>query len=278
MEMTDKKFGETFRKIRRKKGFKITSFKEVGLSKSTLSRFECGEQSLAVDRFYRGLKMMDVTVCEFMHIYFERGISEFQKIYDELYQAAGNMDFVKINDLHKKTRHPVLKIGIECLILDFNLNMKLSDPKEEILVEFLFENDEWGLFEFALLHLSIAQLSQKKIIAILNQFINEVTDYHKFSQYRFYIIQIILKGAFRLVYFNARNESQNFINEASKLVQPEDLFLLNVMHFVQGYYDWMFHDRKSATDKVSQVIEIFDTLGSRSWKKYFTALQQLYMK
>ncbi|WP_374286856.1 helix-turn-helix domain-containing protein [Lactococcus sp.] len=86
--MIDKQFGEAFKKARCKKGIKITSFKEIGLSKTALSRFERGEQSLDVDRFYYGLKLMDITFYEFEHTYLGKGLGGFEKQYIELYQAA----------------------------------------------------------------------------------------------------------------------------------------------------------------------------------------------
>ena len=107
--MIYKKYGETFLRLRKQKGFNLIFFEQLGISKSSLGKFERGESMLGFDKLTTALQVLSVTLGEYENLLndFELDIHELliQKIItahalnqpqkmSELYQEACEIDEV----------------------------------------------------------------------------------------------------------------------------------------------------------------------------------------
>ena len=102
-------YGETFRKLRKERGFTLKSVSENIISYSYLSKFENGTSDITLSNFIRLLERLNITLDEFLYFneaqipsyiqllnklvkpYAENNIKELMKYYDEerdLYQQT----------------------------------------------------------------------------------------------------------------------------------------------------------------------------------------------
>lgn len=66
--MIYKKYGETFLKLRKQKGFNLIYFEQLGISKSSLGKFERGESMLGFDKLTTALQVLSVTLGEYENL------------------------------------------------------------------------------------------------------------------------------------------------------------------------------------------------------------------
>ncbi|MDR0200321.1 MAG: helix-turn-helix domain-containing protein [Streptococcaceae bacterium] len=276
--MLDKNFGLVFKEIRKKRGFKLDSFASVPISKSTLSRFETGKTSLEVDKFYQALRFMDVPMAEVEQTYLAATRGSFKAIYDELYEAYYEMDVEKIRAFQKGFHEPVQKLAMKCLLLDFTANGQLTEEDEETLVDFFDEIENWTIYELSLLQFSVAQLNARDITNLLNNLHEDTKKLQTIRQYRRYIVQITLKGAFALAFQNNLKKAEQELDLAFDISDPDDLYLRNEIAFMRGYhlYKQGFPQKGHALAK--KAIQIFKDLQSDYAANYFEMLEKRFMK
>ncbi|MQW22865.1 MULTISPECIES: Rgg/GadR/MutR family transcriptional regulator [unclassified Lactococcus] len=268
----ENQINNAFKEIRKKLGFKQSSFVELGISKSSISRFERGETSLPVHQFYQALEFMDITFYEFNQTYLSYRNSEFKEMYDEIYDAYYSRDVLKIKKIMYKIKSPLLKIALKSLIYDFERGGKLTYLEREKLVDFIFSIETWGIFEFSILQFSIGQIDEKRIVKILKLMKEETSQFTSIRQYRRYIVQIFLKGIFILILLGDKNDSENFLKDIQKMTENDDLFLKNCILFMEGYYEYKFFNIELGRKKINECINIFDTLDCQDMSNFFKYL------
>ena len=96
-EKFSKEYGETFARLREQRHFLLTDFKAVGLSVSTLSRFENGEQILRYHQLDASLELMKIEVGEFE--YFTNGFES-----DYFIEICNQIEEANYQKNHKKLR------------------------------------------------------------------------------------------------------------------------------------------------------------------------------
>ncbi|MDR0200326.1 MAG: helix-turn-helix domain-containing protein [Streptococcaceae bacterium] len=276
--MNNSTFGLVFKELRKKRGFKLDSFEEIGLTRSTLSRFERGVNSLGVDQFYEALRFMDIPIAEVEQTYLASGRGSFKAIYDELYEAYYTMDVEKIKSFQKSFHEPLQKIAMKCLLLDFTAHGKLTEEEEEGLVDFFDAVEDWTVYEFSLLQFSIAQLHARNIANLLSQLHEDTAHFRHIRQYRRYIIQITLKGAFALMVQDKLKRAEKELDTALDFTDQDDLYLRNELFFMQGYLTYKKGFPQKGHQEVKQAIQTFENLGSTNAANYFKMLEKRFMK
>ncbi|MBW9297702.1 MAG: helix-turn-helix domain-containing protein [Pseudolactococcus raffinolactis] len=80
--MIYKKYGETFLRLRKQNGFNLIFFEQLGISKSSLGKFERGESMLGFDKLTTALQVLSVTLGEYENL-----LNDFELDIHELLRA-----------------------------------------------------------------------------------------------------------------------------------------------------------------------------------------------
>ncbi|MFC4653093.1 hypothetical protein ACFO26_09275 [Lactococcus nasutitermitis] len=147
-EKFSKEYGGTFARLREQRRFLLTDFKEVGLSVSTLSRFENGEQILRYHQLDAGLELMKIEVGEFE--YFTNGFESdyYIEICEQIEEANYRKNHEKLREIYKestKYNQRLISLAIK------NLLGELTALEKAEIRDELFEITEWSFFELSIL-------------------------------------------------------------------------------------------------------------------------------
>lgn len=275
--MINNKFGLVFRELRKKKGWTLSDFSEVAISQSALSRFEKGENSLDVDKFFAGLRLLDVSCAEFEQTYLGLTRGDFKSSYDALYEAYFSRDIAKVKAIQEAIKNPLQRLALKCLILDLEGIGTLRDEEEEELVDYFEKIEHWGIFEMSMLQFTIAQLKSRDVINVLEQFHKDTQGYTSICQYRRYLVSITNKGAFTLIFHERLMAAKRVLQSAWNFTKPDDLCLRNEINFAKAYYSFKLGDKSKGLDEADRVIKIFEYFKNKAEADYFTHLKETYL-
>lgn len=81
------RYGEVFKMLREERELKTSDFKEYGISKSTLEKFESGRGNLPFDKLDESLQMMNISLHEYNYL-LNDGINDyFIDVFEEIDNA-----------------------------------------------------------------------------------------------------------------------------------------------------------------------------------------------
>lgn len=179
-------YGETFRKLRKERGFTLKSVSENIISYSYLSKFENGTSDITLSNFIRLLERLNITLDEFLYFneaqipsyiqllnklvkpYAENNIKELMKYYDEE------------RDLYQQTNiyyHNCNRIMIAALIQDLDSNFNIDQVDINFYVDYLFNCSYWSTYEVSLFGNALSLFTEESLLLLVNEVKNRLNDY-----------------------------------------------------------------------------------------------------
>lgn len=276
----EKKYGLTFHRIRKQKGYKLTSFEEIGLSKSALSEFERGNSVPRFDKVVKALQLMGIPLYEFEQFVQYSNHEGIDKFFRELYPAYFGQEKAKIEDLMRKTSDKMLKISMKCLLLelDDDITKTITSSEQEFIIDYFENLQNWGIYELYILSSVIMQLPVREIIYLLKALREETQQQLGFIHYRMRIIQIAVKGAMKLIFSGQKEVSKELLDAAFNFTDPDDLFERNLVHFVRGFWCIHFGNKQEGYKKIDESLEIVKILSSIDIHDFLQSRVKKYLK
>lgn len=264
--MIYKKYGETFLKLRKQKGFNLIYFEQLGISKSSLGKFERGESMLGFDKLTTALQVLSVTLGEYENLLndFELDIHELliQKIItthalnqpqkmSELYQEACEIDEIYL----------ALAIKGEYDSLTFDELGALIDYFENIKV--------WRDIDLSTLYLSLKHLNAKEISYILDQFLidghvifNSLNYRTRFSHVAYHAVAILIAKGYKEL-------AQHTLAHVDSHHLKQTMFINNLRKLVEGYWIAVFEDSEQGNQQMDEALKRFDDLSDYKVSQYY---------
>ncbi|WHA09395.1 helix-turn-helix domain-containing protein [Enterococcus montenegrensis] len=154
--MTEKNYGETFRKIRKSKGFTVKEVTDGIVSPQFLNKFEKGDSKITVDNLTLLLNRIFISWKEFMQIHDGNTLDQLEKFsnvanqliyskkYYELDQLAKQFEKAYESDGFAKDLHLslIIKAGFY-----YNINKTISDQDIKSIRKHLQQIDNWYEYE-----------------------------------------------------------------------------------------------------------------------------------
>lgn len=154
--MTEKNYGETFRKIRKSKGFTVKEVTDGIVSPQFLNKFEKGDSKITVDNLTLLLNRIFMSWKEFMQIHDGNTLDQLEKFsnvanqliyskkYYELDQLAKQFEKAYESDGFAKDLHLslIIKAGFY-----YNINKTISDQDIKSIRKHLQQIDNWYEYE-----------------------------------------------------------------------------------------------------------------------------------
>lgn len=179
-------YGETFRNLRKERGFTLKAVSENIISYSYLSKFENGTSDITLSNFIRLLERLNITLDEFLYFneaqipsyvqflnklvkpYAENDISELMKYYDEefnLYQQT-NVSYHNCN-----------RIMIAALIKDLDLDFIIDQTDIDFYVDYLFNCSYWSTYEVSLFGNALFLFTEESLLLLVNEVKTRLNEY-----------------------------------------------------------------------------------------------------
>ncbi len=226
-------YGETFRKLRKERGFTLKSVSENIISYSYLSKFENGTSDITLSNFIRLLERLNITLDEFLYFneaqipsyiqllnklvkpYAENNIKELMKYYDEE------------RDLYQQTNiyyHNCNRIMIAALIQDLDSNFNIDQVDINFYVDYLFNCSYWSTYEVSLFGNALSLFTEESLLLLVNEVKNRLNDY-KVAQRNIRDLISLIENAC-LILLRKKN-----VKEAKKLSDFLDSYLSSRHYF-----------------------------------------------
>ncbi|MDR0200319.1 MAG: helix-turn-helix domain-containing protein [Streptococcaceae bacterium] len=271
-------FGQTFKKIRQQRGFKLENFEYLGITKSALSRFERGTNSLDIDRLYTALDAMNVPLYEYEQFLIDFTHGHFDETYQEIRQAYYAKDTQKLEKLRKSSHDYHLKLAIKGLLIEFGLEDDFTRDERDHLLELFYETDEWGIYELSILSCVLSHFSRKRITSLLTELGNRTINYHHILHYRRRVVRLFLTGALGLIKLGAKDESYEAIQNARVFTHEDNFYSLQLCYFFEGMWKAKFRAGDEGLNQIRQALSIFETLGTEERTQFFRDIANRYLK
>ncbi|WP_270253008.1 helix-turn-helix domain-containing protein [Lactococcus garvieae] len=271
----DPRYGSVFRRLRKKRGYSLSFFYQLGFSKSTLGSFERGESMMGFDRVLMCLYEMDIPLSEFEQLLNNYSIGYQEDMIIEIEKADLHHDKVRIMKIERELNemeYPLLALAAK------SRYKRLSQEELGDIISYLFESDNWGYFELTLIYFTIEQFRTKDMDSILTDFIDASPKILKNPQYRDRFIQISYRAIALLCERGDKTRADYFLKYTEKYVREHTLFLNNIRYFVQGLYVRCFIDKSKGVKQMKDSLSIFRTLEAASIARYYENYYQKYLQ
>ncbi|MFV0556824.1 MAG: hypothetical protein ACK5LM_06980 [Lactovum sp.] len=259
MKLKGKEIGGIFRRLRLERGYKIANFKEVGISASSICRFEIGKSVLSTNKFFLALEFMEISLSEFDYFYYND--HKRVEIIDQIKKDYFHLNYSQLNNYLKTTQDPILKLSIKSLISSLSSKKKaIKSNDKDILLSYLSKVSLWGTYELSILSFITSELSKSQILYFLKEILNDNPNFFENHYYEQLILFLYLQVSFHFLKLKEEIESQKALDFIFKFSGEEHMFYQNIAFFFSGYHELIFNDCKVGRKKMQNAINIFKLL------------------
>lgn len=266
--MIDKRYGEIFRQIREQKELPLSYFEKYGILKSNLGRFERGEVMMSFERVLILLRGMDLSLSDY-ELFFNHYLPDYQEhMLFEIERAELAMDKVRLDKLLDEVSDSE---NILLVLLAKSKITKLAFDEIEEIKDYLTAVKHWGYFEFTLTQDIVEYLDVEEMKEFAEIFKEKIDFYYDVMKYKRKIHQIICSMILQLCCKGEREFSEILLNFPISLEgERVDFYVSNLRKLVAGCLDYCFKDPQKALLEINCSLEIFEELGSKELRQYYT--------
>ncbi|MQW22291.1 helix-turn-helix domain-containing protein [Lactococcus sp. dk322] len=281
-EMIYKKYGQTFRALRRQRGLSLIYFERIGISKSALSMFETGKSMLAFDKLNLALQEMHVSLQFYGMLLNGREMDYFLIKFNEIDQAYYNDNQIRLHNIYKE-----LAESADESLYDLSLAAKarvtlLTRAEKEELQTYFSKIKIWGRYELLLFLNTLEQLEIGLVIKISSDLISHPRQYdylHILPDFRVIFIRIIGMMIFRLCKLGKKEVAYAFFEKGQALLKESsanmDVTNTVFLKFAEGYWIYTFEDRAKGNRLMKRVIRILADLENYPLRNMFRHYHKL---
>lgn len=252
--MTNLNFGHTFKVLRLQKGYTLSDFK-ASISISQLSKFERNETEVTISKFFDLLKLLNVSLQEFLFIHNQFQMYSFETLVNnlKLYYAQENTEQLAVMvteqmTMFQATNNFTFKLNaimIRAVMTDIS-SVKVDQLDIDELTDYLWKVESWGIYELTLFGNSLGILPLESTVLFVKELAQKSVQYQKISSYKqmiygiyFNTMKILLEqqrleeGQYILKLLNHENIPEDFIFEKILLKYWNGLYLIQT-HYEEG--------------------------------------------
>lgn len=267
-----KRYGETFRFLRKKRNISLSYFSKIGISKSALAQFERGETMMKFDRLHRCLEELDVTLAEFELIINNFSINYQEELLIEIEKADLLKDIKKLKSIKNisKTSNYYVSLAAK------SRYSQLTYKEINSIFNFLFDLPTWTSFELSLFYLVCEQFPPKLQKSLLMSAFEYMDILKETPLYRDRLLQIFYRSILPLSNCKDREMIEYILRKTDPMVREHTLFLNNIRYFSIGCYEYTFLNKQKGQTLMLEAIDIFKKLFSPTIAKYYQDIYNNY--
>lgn len=265
--MAYEKYGTTFKRMRKHRGFVLEDFSSIGVGRTALSDFERGKSMLSLDKLDSALQFMGFSLSEY-DMYLNKYMPT-----DILYVMWETEEALIAKDIQKLEK--ILKISQDIHEEKFSLAIELILGKGDTqliidcLVDFLYEAKIFNRRETLIFYIVMPYLSPKDILNILKYWKRQESDMMTDIYHQRAVFITISQAAMVLMSYNLKEESKYYIEFVKSLRQKYSMFLNNLINGVSGVWVYKFENKDKGFEMISQFLNLFILTGGNDRAKYY---------
>lgn len=264
--MVYKKYGMTFKTLRKHSGFTLSHFSCIGIPCSTLSDFERGRSMMSFDKIDSALQLMGYSLSDY-----DSYLNQFRPVDTITLLQEAEEAFLK-NDIQK------LRVILETFQrndqnnIALALQLVLGENKKiaiEEITNFLYGTPVFGRIELSLFYVLIPFISPKDIFNIIHvaeevgKGISGDRSYHRRIAHVAFEIILILS------YYQLESDAKYYLKRVEKLSITQSMFLQNLFYGVKGFYLYQFGNKAIGKEMVNKCVDVMDLAMKSEISKFY---------
>lgn len=269
------RYGKIFKELREKRSLPLSHFEKIGISKSSLAKFERGETMMKFDRVVNALQEMDFTLTEFEHFINDFSLSYIEEKLKEIEVADFTQDSTKLEEIYQDTKirgYTLTSLSAKALF------MGLTEEEEELIINHLFETESWGYFELSIFYFTMDCLKTREILKLLHPFLLHGHTFLDIQGYREKFLQVSYRAVARMCYTKNQELAHIILGNTRLEKYEHSLLLTNIRNIIEGYYIYTFENQSKGEELMNEAIWIFNKLNSHKIAEYYQHRYDKYIK
>lgn len=258
--------GTVFRRLREQRGYSLSSFFLLDISKSALSKFERGEAMMGFDKVLSALQYMGVSLEEF-----EQFINNF---------TSGEMDNLisKIQkEAFRQNREELLELSIKAKDKKFHYISlaaksayeKLNFEEVDQITEYFYSIKLWGYKDLCIFYFTMKDMATKDILYVFQVFFEEKHELFQSTKARSYLVQTCCQAISLLSDRGYKNEAMFIHNKLEDYQLINTMYLRNLRNLSRGYWVYCFENKEIGKQMMKRALEILDSVGFPDAAAYY---------
>lgn len=270
-----KKYGEVFKKLRKQRGFKLTSFNDVGVSAASLCKFERGLSLLKFDKLLLVLSKLSVTLGEYEKCLNNYDLDRHEVLIQNIIISLVSKNTDSLLTFHKEAidlQENYLALAIKAKYT------KLNFEEREELRNFFEEIFFWRYTDLYTLYLSLDLLESSEILFILENIFISNTEVFNSLEHRTRVTHVICRSTMILISKGRSKEAQYLLSYMQYEDYKHTMFTKNLVNFVMGFWEKQFGEKNKGEVLMRKALNTFDSLSYPEISDYYRKLYEKYSR
>ncbi|MFK4935036.1 Rgg/GadR/MutR family transcriptional regulator [Lactococcus garvieae] len=264
--MVYKRYGTTFKNIRKQNNFTLSDFAEVGIPTSTLSDFERGLTVISLEKIDLALQLMGYSLSDFdSHLNYYT-ITEPIHILIELENAILLKDEHKLKELHEICETTYQKYI--CLTIKLKMSEATIEEKNE-LIDYLYDTKAFGVKELYIFYMLMPKLPPQDILNIMKRIKLYAKGMANSYNYHRHLSHVLIEVIIVLSTYGLKDEAYYFIQQIENRNLAQSMLLRNLFEAAKGLWISHFQDKASGITQVTRVLKILHLAASPEVAEYY---------
>lgn len=264
--MIYKKYGTTFKNMRKDSKFKLTDFKSIGIAPSTLSEFERGKTMIGLEKIDAALQLIGSSLSEYDNFLNHYTSTNSLDIFHDVEEAVIHNDLNKLNQIYKICQHTDQKII--CLSIKILLGKAKTEEKDD-LVSFLYDVKNWGGKELYIFYILIEHISPKDILNILKELNTKGEGMYASPKYNRGLVIVLCEAILALSHYGYKSEAKNIINLIENKHLTQNPFLNDIFYATKGFWIYYFEDKENGHRIIKNFFKMRHLIDQPATTKFF---------
>lgn len=279
--------GESFRKLRKERGFTLKTMSEGIVSFSYLSKFEKGKSQITLINFIPLAQRLNVTIDEIL--YFSNiEMTNYVNFFKKISFAYSNNDITTLKqyleiqeNLYKKTNidyHKYNSIMIAVIINNLDKSFSISESESKLLVDYVVKCSFWTTYEVSLFGNVLPLFSEELLTILLEEVKKRIVNYKVMNRnYRDLIG--ILQNACIIFLRNKKVEQAISLSDFLETAIEKNHYFGKIRQlYIKGIIDIALGNNDKGLDKARKAIDVINLMDEKYAKNHELELKHFQSK
>ncbi|MFK4935033.1 Rgg/GadR/MutR family transcriptional regulator [Lactococcus garvieae] len=272
--MVYKKYGITFRNMRKHKGFTLADFSDIGLAASTLSEFERGKTMISLEKIDNALQLIGHSLSDFDHFINDYSTSDPIYIFHKMAEAYVVRDNDMLNNLYKISQET------NQIYVQFTIGILLgysSSEEIEILLNLLLSTKHWSLIELYIFYIIMHHISPKEVLKVLKVLEDNGKGVYVSKEFSSSVVLVLCESLLILTHYGYKEKTENIFRLINERKLDQSLFAKNLLHGLSGFWSFKFKNNKEGLLAIKETINIFRLLKLENLATFYQKKYENYI-
>lgn len=266
--------GSIFKKLRLEKKYSLKQIAEGILSISLLSKFERNESDITITKFFLLIERLNISLEEFNFILNDFKNSHFENKLIEINHAYSNNNLSYLINLEKEElkkwhltkniSYRLNSIMIRSISNDLDNSILVNQKEIDFFVDYLFEIDNWNLYEVILFGNSLRIFNKETVIILSKEMLKKTYIYSETKKIKEELVRVIINSIIFCLEERELDSANFFLISVEKILGENSTYYFEKTKilYLKGLYYLLIDKNDKGKKMCLEAISIMKSLGN----------------